>query len=92
MARKEKKLRGTFRSISGKDPAEGFYYEVIKGEAIPSDPSNGLHKRLSLFGYALRTDYGVRRVWPSDGEIFVWNLPLIYPGPPLWVDLEEIPV
>ena len=90
--RREKKVRGVFHSDSKNHPSEGFYYDVVGGEAVPSDSSDAIHKKLSMFGYVIRTDYGVRRVFPEDGELFVRNLPLIYSGPPLWVDLEEVPV
>lgn len=92
MSRKEKRLRAAFKSKSGKDVEDGFYYEVIKGEAIPSNPDSGLHRHLSEFGYPLRTDYGIQRVFPSDGDIFVRNLPKEFSGTFLWVDVEEVDI
>ena len=88
--KRDKILRGTFHSKSGNHPSEGLYYEVIKGVAVPSDLSDKTHKDLSLFGYSLRTDYGVQRFFPEDGDVFVRNLPQVISDPDLWVDLEEI--
>ena len=90
--RREKRLRGTFHSVLENDSSDGFYYEVVGSEAIPSDPSNPLHKKLSLFGYALRTDYGVQRVFPSDGDVFVRILPHTFQESNWTVELEEIDV
>lgn len=88
--RREKTLRATFRSKSGKDVEEGLTYEVHGKEARVNRDYSGLHKHLELFGYVLRTDYGVRRVFPYDGDLFVRNLPQAFPGPNLTVELEEV--
>lgn len=92
MGRRDKRLRGTFRSKSEKDVAEGLYYEVVGKEVVCSEEHNALHQHLTLFGYPLRTDYGVRRVFPYDGDVFVRNLPQMFSGPYLWVELEEVSV
>lgn len=89
MKNKRVKLKAVFHSKSGKDVAEGFYYELKDGEAVPSNPDQGIHNHLALYGYPIRTAYGIDRVFPSDGDIFVRNLSTEYRSGSLWVELEE---
>lgn len=87
---KKKKIRAVFHTRSGKDVAEGFYYELGDGEAVPSNPSALLHYNLKTFGFPVRTDYGIERLFPSDGDSFIRNLPQAFNGTYMWVALEEV--
>jgi hypothetical protein len=86
---RKKRLRAIFHSRSGKDVIEGFHYELVDGEAVPSDPSEVIHRQLALYGFPVRTAYGLDRVFPHDGDIFIRNLPQEFTGSFLWVELEE---
>jgi hypothetical protein len=88
--KREKILRASFRSPSGNDIEDGLSYEVQGKEAKVNREGSALHKYLKRFGYVVRTDYGVRRLFPEDGDIFVRNLPKEFPGPKLKVELEEV--
>ena len=87
--RRQKRIRAVFKSRSGKDVFEGFCYELVNGEAIPSDACSALHRDMVLFGYPLRTNYGIDRVFPSDGDVFIRNLPKVFQDQSLHVVLEE---